>query len=353
MHRDHIFNSRRNHLRRAQIPHRENLSVVLIFVVLLTLVAWVVTTSNKFDPSERDLPIELLQDNTQEIRIYTPPLKLWIEPGRQGSGTTFDLAPFPADTLDSQWQLAGRVRTFQSDNLYEKINGEAEKFIKQGFVQLAFLRLRSMTDAGEIAIELFDQGDIGGSLGIFAEHAAGRAVENRDGVSYFYTEAGAIGRKDRYFFRIAGDNSSPVIKEKAARLVEAFAQLGSTSPAQEALEQTAPAGFVLLNQRLGIPESEIQFQEDNVFQYDFAQKFWFGNAGLDDDARLFVHIADDSASATIWSPHCLRNTATNMTSWKATVTTDFSATAISALSSSSRSRAATSLVPRSWRIPRR
>lgn len=271
--------------------------MVLIFVVLLTLVAWVVTTSNKFDPSERDLPIELLQDNTQEIRIYTPPLKLWIEPGRQGSGTTFDLAPFPADTLDSQWQLAGRVRTFQSDNLYEKINGEAEKFIKQGFVQLAFLRLRSMTDAGEIAIELFDQGDIGGSLGIFAEHAAGRAVENRDGVSYFYTEAGAIGRKDRYFFRIAGDNSSPVIKEKAARLVEAFAQLGSTSPAQEALEQTAPAGFVLLNQRLGIPESEIQFQEDNVFQYDFAQKFWFGNAGLDDDARLFVHIADDSASA--------------------------------------------------------
>ena len=38
-------------------------------------------------------------------------------------------------------------------------------------------------------------------------------------------------------------------------------------------------------------------QEDNVFQYDFAHDFWFGNAGFDDDARLFVHIADDSASA--------------------------------------------------------
>jgi hypothetical protein len=58
-----------------------------------------------------------------------------------------------------------------------------------------------------------------------------------------------------------------------------------------------PAGFALLNKRLGIAETDIQFQEDNVFQYDFAQRFWFGDAGLGGDARLFVHIADTTAEA--------------------------------------------------------
>ena len=28
-------------------------------------------------------------------------------------------------------------------------------------------------------------------------------------------------------------------------------------------------------------------------QYDFAERFWFGDAGLGDDARVFVHIADE------------------------------------------------------------
>jgi len=297
MHRDQIFNSRSNRLRRTRISRSENLSVGLIFLALLALAAWVTSTGKKFDPTTRDLPIELLQNNAREIEIYNRPLKLWVEPGEQKSGAVFDLAPFPATTLDSQWQPLGRVRRFQLDNLYEKINGEAEKFIKQGFVELAFLRLRAAEDAGEIAIELFDQGDIGGSLGIFAEHAAGRSVVNRDGVNYFLTEAGAIGRKDRYFFRIAGDSSSPMVTEKAMRLVAAFAQLGGATPAEKPVPQSAPAGFMLLNQRLGIPESDIQYQEDNVFQYDFAQNFWFGHAGLGDDARLFIHIADNGRNA--------------------------------------------------------
>lgn len=297
MSRDYIFNTRRTRLRRTHIPRSENISVALVFFALIALVAWVTTTSNNFDPTERDLPIELLGDNSREIEIYTRPLKLWVEPGRQMTGAAFDLGLFPAHTLDSEWQPVGRVRSFQADNLYEKINGEAEKFIKQGFVELAYLRLRSASDASEIAIELFDQGDLGGSLGIFSEHAAGRAVEDRDGVSFVITEAGAIGRKGRYFFRIAGDRHSAAITDKATRLVTAFAQLGRGSPAARTHNQDVPAGFALLNERLGIAETDIHFQENNVFQYDFAQRFWFGNAGLSGDARLFVHIADTTTEA--------------------------------------------------------
>jgi hypothetical protein len=297
MRRDRVFNNHKSRLMRTHIPGGENLSVALIFLMLIVLGAWVTTTRNDFDPAERDLAIELMGDNSRQIELYNQPLRSWVEPGQPLTGTAFDIGPFPARTLDDDWQPVGRIRFFQADNLYEKINGEAEKFIKQGFVRLAFLRLRSASGAGEIAIELFDQGSLSGSLGIFSEHAAGRDVEDRDGVSFFATDIGAIGRKGRYFFRIAGDRDSAGITDKSAGLLTAFGQLDRDAPASTTVERPASAGFVLLHQRLGIAEADIQFQESNVFQYDFAQRFWFGDAGVDDNARLFIHTADSATDA--------------------------------------------------------
>lgn len=296
MPRDIVISARRPRLLRTYVSRTENASVALILFALLVLVAWVMSTRNNFDPRERDLPIDQQVSTAAEIQIYNRPLKLWVDPSQPIAAATFDLGPFPAQTVDAQWQPAGRVKRFQTDNLYEKINGEAEKFIKQGFVELAYLLLRSNADGSEIAIELFDQGDLGGSLGVFAEHASGRAVSEADGVNYFTTGAGVIGRKDRFFFRVAGDRESEAIADKALGLVRAFAQLGGAAASAETPADT-PAGFALLNQRLGLPEAAIQFQESNVFQYDFAQRFWFGDAGLGGDSRVFVHIADDSAAA--------------------------------------------------------
>lgn len=294
--RDHIFSIRRPRLLRTRIPLAENLSVALVGIALLALVAWVMSTGNDFDPTERDLPIELQLSNAREIIIYNPPLKPWVDPTQPAIAGALDLTPFPAETLDSEWQPVGRVKRFQSDNLYEKINGEAEKFIKQGFVELAYLLLRSSRDGSEIAVELFDQGDLAGSLGVFAEHAAGRAVQESGGVSFFTTGAGVIGRADRYFFRAAGDRNSDAIVGKALGLVNAFGALGAAPPAVSNTPEV-PAGFALFNQRLGIPEKHIQFQEHNVFQYGFARRFWFADAGLDSEARVFLHIEEDAAAA--------------------------------------------------------
>lgn len=294
MPRDVVITARSPRLLRTHISRTENVAVALVLLALIALIAWVMTTRNAFDPEERDLPIELLRSSAHEIPIYTRPLQLWVDPAQPAGVAAFDLGPFPAPVLDGEWQPVGRVKRFGPDTLYQKINGEAEKFIKQGFVELAYLALRA-GDGAEMAVELFDQGDLGGSLGVFAEHAAGREVEEAGGVTFFMTEAGVIGRKGRYFFRVAGDRHGEAIAAKAGSLVQAFAALGggvaADAPAQ------LPAGFALLNQRLGIAEAAIQFQESNVFQYDFAQRFWFGDAGLGDGARVFVHIADDAAGA--------------------------------------------------------
>ncbi|MGI9305303.1 MAG: hypothetical protein ACR2RB_21755, partial [Gammaproteobacteria bacterium] len=107
---------------------------------------------------------------------------------------------------------------------------------------------------------------------------------------------GVIGRKGRFFFRVAGDRQSPSVTAKASRLVGAFAALDdSGSPDADAAR--VPEGLALLRDRLGIAEADIQYQESNVFQYDFASRFWFADAGSGDDARVFVHVADSPDAA--------------------------------------------------------
>jgi hypothetical protein len=121
-------------------------------------------------------------------------------------------------------------------------------------------------------------------------------VRESGAVSFFTTGAGVIGRVDRYFFRAAGDHSSEAIAAKTLGLVDAFGAL-ATAPGAAGDAVELPAGFALLHQRLGIPEKHIQFQEANVFQYDFARRFWFADAGLDGEARVFVHVGEDAAAA--------------------------------------------------------
>jgi hypothetical protein len=52
------------------------------------------------------------------------------------------LGNFPAAVVSNQWKAASDVRLFSPENLYEKINGEAPKFLLQGFERLYYLVLR-------------------------------------------------------------------------------------------------------------------------------------------------------------------------------------------------------------------
>ena len=52
----------------------------------------------------------------------------------------------------------------------------------------------------------------------------------------------------------------------------------------------------LLSQALGLGEADLAFEAANVFQYDFAEAFWFGN--LPDGGRAFLHEAASAEAAT-------------------------------------------------------
>ena len=52
-----------------------------------------------------------------------------------------------------------------------------------------------------------------------------------------------------------------------------------------------------LRERLGVPFEGIAYQPINVFQYRFAERFWFGHIEGAESARMFIHTAESPAAA--------------------------------------------------------
>lgn len=288
-----VFNPRRHRLLRSGVSRGENVVVVVLALVLLTSMLWVAFSGDNYDPSSRDIAPELLQKAVSEQKLYPPPLKVLTDPNAAALGTSpvAALLPFPPAIVSDGWSLASRVRRFDEDTLFEKINGEAPKFLKQGFQSLHYVVLRSAATAEEIGIELFDQSDRGGSLGILGDHRANNVeIESVDGVDYFPTSIGAIGRRGQFFFRIIGDADTETVQQKALQLVAAMAALADD-------QQEVAVAMSMLTESLNFDPSNVTFQKANVFKFDFASEFWFAKDDAQSDARVFLHESETGDSA--------------------------------------------------------
>lgn len=278
-----ILNIKKRWFRRPVITLAEAISSVAVFVAIAVTGLWFFKQKDNYDPVERDLdPTLLVGSKTREL--YVRPAKIWQAPGTSIAGPQKpDIAPFPENILDEQWQASGRIRQFQAENLFEKINGEAEKFLKQNFKDLHYLVLKSVQDESEIAIELFDHQDLKSSIGIFSGHVtANNELLNAGSVNYFRTGAGLIGRKGRFFFRVTTADLNASTQAKIDQLSEGFADL------EESADEF-PLEYQLLSDTFNIPGTLIGYVTQNAFQYDFANDFWFGTLQNENNAQIFIH----------------------------------------------------------------
>lgn len=261
-----------------------------ILFCLAGIVLWVATRKNLYDPALQDVSLEAFEQVSSSIVLYQRPLKPWQSPDKTNSSQNIDMGIFPDSVTSDQWRPKSRVKTFDPENLYVKINGEAERFLRHDFKQLSYLVLQSANLIEEISIELYNQGSIAGSSGIFAEHRSPDSqVEQEGSNTYFETSIGIIGRKDYFFYRIAGNRSSESIRNKSLQLVKSFSEL-------PAPESAVAFGYQLL-QDLSIEPTDIRHQAVNVFQYDFAKDFWFGKPDTTNQAEVFIHRAESKDSA--------------------------------------------------------
>jgi hypothetical protein len=285
-----LFNPKRRRINRKHISEYEIVSSFIILIVLAGIVLWAATRKNLYDPARQDISLEALQEVSSSIVLYQRPLKPWQSPDKINAPDDMDLGIFPASIASDQWRPKSRVKTFSPENLYVKINGEAERFLRHDFKQLSYLVLQSSNHIEELSIELYDQGSIAGSSGIFAEHRSPESRVEQDGPNTFFeTGIGLIGRKDHFFYRIAGNRSSESIRNKSRQLVQSFSEL----PASESA--VALGNQLLLD--LNIEPADIRHQAVNVFQYDFATDFWFGKPQKTDQTEVFVHRAESKERA--------------------------------------------------------
>ena len=285
-----LFNPKRRRINRKHISSYETLGSLIILFCLATTILWVASRKNLYDPAKQDVSLEALKQVSSSIVLYQRPFKPWQSPDKTSSLEDIDLGIFPDSVASDRWRPKSRVKTFEPENLYVKINGEAERFLRHDFKQLSYLVLQSANLIEEISIELYNQGSIAGSSGIFAEHRSPESRVEQDGSNtYFTTSIGIIGRKDHFFYRIAGNRSSESIHNKSLQVVKSFSEL-------PAPESAVAFGYQLL-QDLSMVPADIRHQAVNVFQYDFAQDFWFGKPDSTQQAEVFVHQAESQDSA--------------------------------------------------------
>ena len=295
MSRDRLFNPRQRTLLRPSIPTSEKWVSLTILLLLAAIAIWVMAQKNNFDPSTRSLSPEVLLEGSDRDALYTPPLKPWTQ-NPFAATTAPDVGVIPAQVMDAEWQAKNPVKIFNAANLFEKINGEAPRFFRQGFESMHYLVLQSKNTQQEIAIELYQVKDAGGSMGLFAEHQRpGAAIEQQGKVFYFRTSIGLIGRKGRFFFRVSGDSASEDIQQKAERLAVVFQAL----PEEEQTDDSLALEMRILTEGIGIAPEQVYLQRENVFQFDFVQDVWFGKLAQDSQEQLFIHQADSAEQAQL------------------------------------------------------
>ncbi|MCG8338904.1 MAG: hypothetical protein MJE63_30720 [Proteobacteria bacterium] len=278
-----LFNRRKRRVNRSHIPPAELIISSIIITGLILVIGWISLQRNEYNPEDRDLPDKYLDTGIITSEIYHPPLQRWSEGQGQGPTSAPNTGLLATDILNDSWQVNSSLKEFNADTLFEKINGEADKFLQQGFKNLQFIRIVDAERTNEIGIELYDQGDLKGSLGVFAEYVSPNAtVKNHESVVYIVNRAGAVGRKGRFFARLIGNRESPVISTKAEEIMKLLVSLPQA-------ESDIPFEYNILTEKLKINPAFISYQNKNVFQFDFARHFWFGTPDPGSSGRVFIH----------------------------------------------------------------
>jgi hypothetical protein len=137
-------------------------------------------------------------------------------------------APAPSCTLVPGWSQVGDRRSYESDNLFEYMDGNAE-----GYVIYGFLKMQGVTcQKGEVTlvIDLSDFGDADLAYGMFTSNVDARQPTQKIGMNGQIVPRRAFFAEGQYFLEIGanpeGDHSA-ALKEWTAALERVIP--GSTS----------------------------------------------------------------------------------------------------------------------------
>ncbi|HIE51870.1 MAG TPA: hypothetical protein EYP85_08935 [Armatimonadetes bacterium] len=120
-----------------------------------------------------------------------------------------------------QWKPAGEVERFTAANLYEKIDGRAEKYLEYDVVGLESLSFTDERDPNRfLDVYVFDLGEPANAFGIFSAERSPGLTPVKFGREGYTVQGSYFFWKGRYYVQILAAKDDPALEEAAQSLAQ-------------------------------------------------------------------------------------------------------------------------------------
>ncbi len=176
----------------------------------------------------------------------------------------------PAATFAPGWALAGALRTFTGQDLFNQIDGGAELFLEFGFVRL---RLQAYArDKGELTLNAYEMESAASALGVFLMKMGRETPFPEIMARNSSEEAQMTIVKGRFFVQIDNLGEAPASRAEAAALANAFLARVTAESVPTPLDALPAEGRVAGSERLIRGPYGLQpyftFGEGDILQLD-------------------------------------------------------------------------------------
>jgi hypothetical protein len=180
-------------------------------------------------------------------------------------------APVPSCNLVPGWSQAGDARLYESQNLFEYMDGNAEGYLIYGFLKMQGVTCKK----GDVTfvIDLSDFGDPDSAYGMFTANVDGRVPTQKIGMNGQIVPRRAFFVKGRYFLEIGANPEG----DHTPALQAWTAALDKVTPGSTSLP--APLAWFPAEQRQSlrlVPESVLGIRilkRGYAAQYDYGKAF--------------------------------------------------------------------------------
>jgi len=129
----------------------------------------------------------------------------------------------PSPSCAENWVMEGKVERFNRDNLFERINGEAELYMPYGFQQLEYGRYASIKDPqSAIEADIYTMGSLRDAFGMYANYRRKDDPDASVGAEGSLSASQLFFYQDRYLVRLqatGSGNPPPAVFQACARAI--------------------------------------------------------------------------------------------------------------------------------------
>lgn len=198
--------------------------------------------------------------------------------------------------LGAGWEQDGASRTFEADNLFEYLDGDAEGYLIYGFVRLQNVTCKKGEDS--IVLDISEMTDADAAFGIFAAQSDPNEPVAPIGMGGQILPRRASFAKGKFYVELAANPGEDYRRTLRAFVVELEKRIEGRSAPPEALAWFPAEG--LTSVRL-IPQSVLglpPLKRGYVGQYATGQAFIVTEASAESAAAVLATLRERFAGAT-------------------------------------------------------